>query len=40
MDSISDDSEFDPVVTKKPESAPESFEPKMRLVKLKEKQKI
>ena len=38
--SISDDSEIDPVVTKKPESAPASFESIMELVKLKEKHKI
>ena len=40
MDSISDDSEIDPVVTKKPESAPASFESIIGLVKLKEKHKI
>ena len=40
MDSISDDSEIDPVVTKKPESAPANFESIMGLVKLKEKYKI
>ena len=39
-DSIRDDSEIDPVVTKKSESAPASFESIMALVKLKEKHKI
>ena len=39
MDSMSDDSEIDPVVTKKSESAP-ATEPIMALVKLKEKHKI
>ena len=39
-DSISDDSEIDPGVTKKQESAPASFESIMGLVKLKEKHKI
>ena len=40
MYSISDDSEIDPVVTKKPDSAPASFESIMAPVKLKEKHKI
>ena len=40
MDSISDDSEIYPVVTKKSESAPATFESIMALVKLKEKHKI
>ena len=41
MDLISDDSgEIDPIVTKKPESAPASFESIMGMVKLKEKHKI
>ena len=39
MDSISDDSEIDPVVSKKSESAPATFESIMALVKLKEKHK-
>ena len=40
MNSISDDSEIDPVVTKKSESAPATFESIMALVKLKKKHKI
>ena len=40
MDSIRHDSEIDPVVTKKPETAPGTFESIMALVKLKEKHKI
>ena len=40
MDSISYDSEIDPVVTKKPETAPGTFESIMALVELKEKHKI
>ena len=39
-DSISDDSEIDPVVTKKPESATTTLESIMALVKLKGKHKI
>ena len=40
LDSISDDSEIDPVVTKKQESAPATFESIMAVVKLIEKHKI
>ena len=40
MDSISDDSDIDLVVTKKSESSPATFESIMALVKLKEKDKI
>ena len=40
MDSISDDSEIDPFVTKKTESARATFESKMALVNLNEKHKI
>ena len=40
MDSISDDSEIDPVVTKKIGKCPATFESIMALVKLKEKHKI